>query len=191
MLNELLKELLQKRTVTVINRISPFIQKTDKIIDIGSGPGDIARILKDQGFNVNPVDVADFHGPRVVETTIYDGTTLPFPDKTFDKALLLMVLHHTPQPEIVFDEASRVATELVVIETSYTNPVDRFSTIIFDALGNLRLEAFWNSYKTDTQWRDFFTKKGFDIVNTEKYLDKTLGIFPLLHILYYLRRRIS
>ncbi len=74
---------MQNRTKTVIDRISAYIKNTDKIIDIGSGSGDIARLLQDQGFNITPVDVADYHYPRVAETVIYDGKTLPFPMDRF------------------------------------------------------------------------------------------------------------
>ena len=49
----------------------------------------------------------------------------------------------------------RVAKEIVVIETSFTNPINKFFTVVSDAFGNLRVEAFWDSYKTDSQWRKF------------------------------------
>lgn len=160
-----------------------------KIIDIGSGTGDVAYLLKKRGKSITPVDVGDFHGPRLVKTTIYDGKTLPFPDQSFDTALLLMVMHHTPHPEIVFSEASRVAKEVVVIETSYTNPMNRFFTIVSDAIGNLRLKAFWDSYKTDSEWKTFFENHGFKTVESHKFHDTNLGIIPFLHILYYLKRK--
>lgn len=188
MFNVLFKKLMQRRTETVINRVSPYLKNTDKIVDIGSGSGDIAKLLQDRGLNITPVDVADYHYPRVIDTTIYDGKKLPFPDKSFDKALLLMVLHHTPDPKLVFDEAARVAAYVVVIETSYTNPINRLFTIILDAIGNLRLEAFWDSYKTNAQWREFFAKRGFDVVESKKYNDKNMLIFPFSHILYYTKK---
>jgi hypothetical protein len=104
-------------------------------------------------------------------------------------ALLLMVMHHTPDPEIVFSEASRVAKEVVVIETSYTNSINRFFTIISDAIGNLRLEAFWGSYKTDSEWKKFFENHGFKITESQKFHDTNLGIIPFLHILYFLKKK--
>lgn len=173
----------------MVNRISPYIKNSKKIIDIGSGTGDVAFILEKGGKKVTPVDVDDFHGPRLVDTVIYDGKTLPFPNRSFDTALLLMVLHHTPNPKTVFLEAGRVAREVVVIETSYTTPINKFFTVISDAIGNLRLEAFWNSYKTDKEWRVFFEKNGFKIKESHKFNDKNFGIIPFLHILYYLQRK--
>ena len=173
----------------MVNRISPYLINSKKLIDIGSGTGDVAFLLGKGGKQITPVDVGNFHGPRLVKTVIYDGKTLPFPDRSFDTALLLMVLHHTPNPEEVFLEAGRVAREVVAIETSFTSPIHKFFTVVSDAIGNLRLEAFWNSYKTDWEWRALFEKHGFTIKDSHKYYDRNLGIIPFLHILYYLQRK--
>lgn len=182
------QKIVRQRSEVVVSRILPFLKNSKKILDIGSGTGDVAFLLVEHGKDITPVDVGDFHGPRLVKTIIYDGQKLPFPDKSFDTALLLMVMHHTPNPEIVFDEASRVAKELIVIETSYTTPINRWFTIISDALGNLRSEAFWSSYKSDSEWRELFAKKKFAIIKTQKYHDRNFGL-PFLHIVYYLRRK--
>lgn len=176
----------RRRSKVVASRILPFIDRAKKIIDIGSGTGDVTFLLKQIGKDVVPVDVSDFHGPRLVKTTIYNGKELPFPDKSFDTALLLMVLHHTPNPDVVFSEASRVAKEIVVIETSFTTPISRWFTIVSDTLANLRLKAFWSSYKTDAKWREFFIKRNYKIIKTKKYHDRNFGL-PFLHISYYLR----
>lgn len=189
MINLLIRKIIRRRSNIVVNRISPYIKHSKKIIDIGSGTGDVAFLLIKEGKNVTPVDVDDFHGPRFIKTTIYDGKTVSFPNRSFDTALLLMVLHHTPNPEAVFAEAGRVAREVVVIETSFTNPIHKFFTVVSDAIGNFRLEAFWNSYKTDKEWRTFFEKHGFTIKDSHKYFDRNLRIIPFLHILYYLQRK--
>lgn len=188
MLNSIFISIIRKRSETVVSRVVPHLKKKSKVVDIGSGSGDVAHLLQKLGIIVTPVDVGDFHGPRMVQPIIYDGKTLPFEDNAFDTSLLLMVMHHTPDPGIVFKEAARVAKEVVVIETSYTTPLNRFFTIISDAIGNLRMEAFWNSYKTDSGWRQFFSDHGYKIVTTHKYWDRNLGFIPFLHILYHLKK---
>ncbi|MFA6570040.1 MAG: methyltransferase domain-containing protein [Bacteroidota bacterium] len=188
MFNLFIRKVVRARSLTVIDRIFPYIKISSKIIDIGSGTGDVAFLLQQKGKDITPVDVADFHGPRLMKTVIYDGKKLPFPNKSFDTALLLMVLHHTPDPEAVFVEAARVAKEIVIIETSFINPVHKFFTVIADAIGNLRLEAFWNSYKLDEEWKTLFQQKGFQIISTQKYIDRDV-VIPFLHILYSLKRK--
>ncbi len=183
MFNLLIKKIIRLRSETVVKRVFPYIKTSKKIIDIGSGTGDVAFIFRKRGKDITPVDVSNFHGPRLIKITIYDGKTVPFPNNSFDTALLLMVLHHTPDPNIVFSEAARVAKNIVIIETSFTNPINKFFTVILDAIGNLRLDAFWNSYKKDEEWKVFFDKHGFNIKKSQKFKD-----IPFLHILYYLQR---
>ncbi len=187
MLDALIQKIIRKRSETVVGRVLPYLDNSKKVIDIGSGTGDVAYLLKQQGIDVTPVDVADFHGPRLVKPVIYDGSKLPFPDKSFDIALLLMVLHHTSNPNVVFSEAARVAKEIIVIETSYTTPINRWFTIVSDAIDNLQ-NIHWSSYKTDQEWQKFFRDKGFQIVETHRYHDHNFGL-PFLHIAYHLRRK--
>lgn len=189
LLNFIIQKFVRGRSETVVGRVLPYLKHATKIIDIGSGTGDVAILLKQQGKDVTPVDVADFHGPRFVKTTIYDGITLPFKDKSFDTALLLMVMHHTPDPHAVFLEAARVAREIIVIETSFTGPINKFFTVTSDVLGNVRLDTQWASYNTDRGWRTFFSVHGFNVIESRKYHDKNFGIIPFLHILYHLRRK--
>lgn len=188
MFQSFFQKIVRNRTEIIVGRVLRFLKGSMKIVDIGSGTGDVAILLGRHGKEVTPVDVIDFHGPRLVKTTIYDGQRLPFPNKSFDIAMLLMVMHHTPNPEIVFNEASRVAREIVVIETSYTTPINRWTTVISDMIGNFRLSAFWPSYKLDSEWKDFFSRMNYKIVKTQKYNDKNFGL-PFLHIAYYLRQK--
>ncbi len=188
MFNHIIKNVLRKRSEIIVAMIKPYIKNSKKLIDVGSGTGDVTSLLKKQGLDVTPVDVADFHGPRLVQPVIYDGKKLPFPNHCFDTALLLAVLHHTPNPEIVFSEAARVAREIVLIETSFTSLLNKFFTVLSDVLGNLRFDAFWSSYKTDAEWKNFFDENGFQVAESAKYQDRNFGL-PFLHIAYYLKRK--
>jgi len=188
MFNFLIRKIVRARSRVVVDRIFPYIRTSKKIIDIGSGTGDVAFLLQQKGKDITPVDVADFHGPRLVKTTIYDGKMLPFRDNSFDTALLVTVLHHTPNPEIVFTEAERVAKDIVIIETSYRTSAGKFMTVIADTIANFQFKANWRSYKTDSEWKSFFSKKGYRIVDTQHYTDHDTGI-PFLHILYFLKKQ--
>jgi len=187
MFKSIFQKIVRQRSEVVVSRVLPYLKNSKKIIDIGSGTGDVTLLLKKNGKDVTPIDVADFHGLRLVEPVIYDGKTLPFPDKSFDTALLLMVLHHTLNPHTVFSEAARVAKEIVLIETSFTTPINKWFTVVSDSVGNLRLDAFWSSYKSDKEWTEFFNSQGFKIVESKKYHDHNFGL-PFLHIAYCLKQ---
>ena len=186
-MNAAARYFLEKRARQFAGRIFPYLTKSQTVLDIGSGTGDVTNALRIAGKDVTPVDVADFHGPRTVKPVIYNGTTLPFPNRSFDTVLLLMVMHHTADPSVLFVEAARVAKEIVVIETSYTNFVHKIVTVLTDALGNLQPKFYWTSYKSDAEWREFFKKRGFIVVDSKKFVDIQLFI-PYLHIAYFLKR---
>lgn len=186
--NKIIENIVRQRSNIVVGRILPYIKNAKTLVDIGSGTGDVSLLLKQRGKDVTAVDVAGFHGPRLVEPIIYDGQKLPFLNNAFDTALLLMVLHHTPNPQIIFSEASRIASEIILIETSYTTRLSKWLTVLSDAIGNIQFNIFWNSYKTDERWRKFIDDNGYRIIKTAKYDDKNFGL-PFLHIAYYLRKK--
>ena len=46
----------------------------------------------------------------------FDGTTIPFPDRSFDTLVFVDVLHHTNDPVLLLREAARVARNTIVIK---------------------------------------------------------------------------
>lgn len=88
-------------------------------LDIGSGTGHNAVALaRDGALVVDQVDVANLRtiGP---EPTLFDGRTLPFPDRAFDAALLLFVLHYAEDPRQLLREALRVAPQTLVLQSTF------------------------------------------------------------------------
>lgn len=85
------------------------------IVDIGSSVGEIARGFSERGAAVTCLDVSgaslrrcrkiNRHAP-VLQASALD---LPFPDASFDHAVSIGVLHHTPDCRRGFGEAARVA----------------------------------------------------------------------------------
>ena len=82
----LIQKLTRDRSFEVVVRVLPFITKSKNIIDIGSGTGDVTLVLRQKGYQVTPVDVGDYHYPRLVKTVIYDGKKLPFADNSFSRS---------------------------------------------------------------------------------------------------------
>lgn len=172
-----------RRAEILAGRIEPFLTGAGSIVDIGSGTGHLAARLKQAGHDVTPVDVASYRLRRLDDPVMYDGVRLPFADKRFDTALLLMVLHHTSNPEAVLREASRVAHELILIETSYTGFLHRVYTTGLDAIVNLQPNITWRSYRTDAQWRRLFRDEHLRIVESKRFMDPPL----FLHLLYHVQ----
>ncbi|WP_457107194.1 class I SAM-dependent methyltransferase [Methylobacterium sp. P5_C11] len=96
-----------------------------RILDIGCGPGTLARRLVDEGAVVTGIDpgTAALAKARAAvpeaRFEVAGGEALPFPDASFDGAVLLNALHHVPDPAAALVEAARVLVpggRLVVVE---------------------------------------------------------------------------
>ena len=99
---------------------------------------------------------------------------MPFKDNTFDRSMILTVLHHTDQQKEVLKEAMRVTkNRIIVIEDIYTNKMNKCITQFVDSIINLEIKGHPHSNRTDSEWRLFFKSLGLKIVNVrlpKKYL---------------------
>jgi ubiquinone/menaquinone biosynthesis C-methylase UbiE len=106
--------------------------RAGRVLDIGAGPGQIARKLAkhlpgwlllgvDRSPNMirearvaqraeePPSDTANLHSVAEVEFLVADANRLPFPDASFDLVLCNSVLHHLENPAQLLAEIARVA----------------------------------------------------------------------------------
>lgn len=135
-----------------IKRIQPSLSGAERIVDIGSGYGTVTDLLRRKGYNVTAVDVQDHSIEDDLRPICYDGSTLPFDNNSFDTALLLTVLHHTPNPGAVIAEAARVSKQIIVIEDVYRNKVQQYLTYIADSLFNFEFSGHPHANNTREGW---------------------------------------
>jgi SAM-dependent methyltransferase len=98
--------------------LSDYLPDTDirdrLMVDVGSSVGEISRGLIDRGARMTCVDLSlqSLTRCRQVnpEPDIFNASALelPFPDQTFDHAISIGVLHHTPDCRRGFKELARV-----------------------------------------------------------------------------------
>ena len=126
-------------------RIDPIIASfgdalvpRSRVIDIGAGKGHIAlELMRKYGAKVTLVDVASYNHTDL-PLTICDSRSLAFGDGSFDYALLSFVLHHSPHPERIVQEALRVAREVIVVENDVRGAFRGLATRLIDSWPAIR-----------------------------------------------------
>jgi ubiquinone/menaquinone biosynthesis C-methylase UbiE len=113
-------------------RLRPWIAPGDRVLDVGAGDCRLDPLLQEKmGCDVVPVDVDDYNR-TALPLTLFDGRHLPFPDDSFDVVLLIFVLHHAAEPEVVLREARRICRRRVVVfEDANLNLWDRWVFRLF------------------------------------------------------------
>ncbi|MBI4114210.1 MAG: class I SAM-dependent methyltransferase [Candidatus Niyogibacteria bacterium] len=173
------------RAKPLISRMKPFLNKEERMLDIGPGTCNIYELLLEEGYdNITPLDIQDVSFVDGIKPILYDGHKIPFHDNAFDLALIITVLHHTPSPEKIIEEATRVSKKIIIIEDIYTNMLHKYVTYFFDSLINLEFFGHPHTNKNDRQWREVFHTFGLKIV--ESRYDRSLIVFK--HATYYLEK---
>ena len=171
-----------------------------KVLDIGCGDG-ATELFMQQDFprwRVNAIDisaksiaVASERKLPNVSFSVYDGTTLPFTNESFDIVFIAGVLHHVEYRlhENMVNEIYRVLVKegrLYVYEHNPLNPVTKYlvKTCVFDKDAHLLTSNYTakllkrQNFKVDKkQFIIFFPRKG--ILSKFIFLEKYLQWLPL------------
>ncbi|MEM8908128.1 MAG: class I SAM-dependent methyltransferase [Bacteroidota bacterium] len=156
-------------------RILPFLEQDQSVLDIGAGNGLLARHLLQKGFQVQAVDVANLAIPEEISITVYDGQHLPFADQSYATALLITVLHHTDDPVVVLRETARVASKIVIIEDVYRNTLQKYLTFGMDTLVNLGHSNMTYQNRSTKEWLALFETLGLSLLEHRE--KRVLGFF--------------
>ncbi len=153
----------RERSQQMFDRIAPYIRREDRILDIGWGLGTVDEILTQHGYTVYSLDVQNYGLLDPAHRVIYDGERMPFANDTFDVALLITILHHTPDPARVLMETKRVARRIIIFEDIYETRFQKYLTYWMDNLTNGEFQDHPHTNKTDAQWLELYAALGFDV----------------------------
>jgi len=102
--------LLARDTVALVAEFAPL--SGARVLDVGSGPGDLAEALRVVGARPVSLDVDwdELHcrSRSLLGAVQGDATCLPFAERTFDLVTAVNVLEHVPDPVGLLTEAVRV-----------------------------------------------------------------------------------
>jgi ubiquinone/menaquinone biosynthesis C-methylase UbiE len=150
------------RRIRVIARhLAELLPRDASILDVGSGDGLLARRVLDvrADLRITGVDVLRRDASHI-PVELFDGSRLPYADRQFDVVMMVDVLHHALNQDVLLEETVRVAKRAVVIKDHIVKgPLAQQTLRFMDWMGNARYGvALPYSYWTEEQWRQHFAR---------------------------------
>lgn len=127
-----------RRVHALASQFAELIPVRHSVLDVGCGDGLIDQLLLERRPDLHVAGVETFVRPGApIPVTPFDGTRLPFGDKSWDTVMFCDVLHHAEDPVGILREAARVARHSVIIkdhvaEGAFARPLLR----LMDFVGN-------------------------------------------------------
>lgn len=137
------------------------------MLDVGCGEGYVLDELLARGVtDVQGVDIVDVRRNKDYPFRLYDGLTLPFPDRSFDVVVLSFVLHHVPDDRklALLEEALRVSRgKVVVVEDTPTTAFDRVMNRRHGESYRRKIGSHASfGFLTEGEWRWLFRGMGLE-----------------------------
>jgi SAM-dependent methyltransferase len=167
-----------------------------RILDIGCGDGLLAAVISRKRPDLT------FRGLEVlprqhthIPVEMFDGSGIPFEDRSFDAVLFSDVLHHTVDPAALLREACRVTRRHLLLKDHYLKGIAASQRLRFmDWVGNARFGvALPYNYWGESRWREAWQQLGLQveelITDLRLYPDPADWIFGAqLHFVARLRK---
>jgi SAM-dependent methyltransferase len=166
-----------RRLARLGDLLAPMFPPNAHVLDVGTGDGRLAAALQharvDCRFEGIDVLVRD---DTAIPVRAFDGRTIPAADRSVDAVLLVDVLHHAVDPELLLCEAARVARQCVVVKDHVREGIGAGSTLrLMDWVGNahhgVRLPY---NYWTPEQWQAALAQAGL----SARSWRRELGLYP-------------
>ncbi len=138
------------------------------VLDIGCGDGTIGSLIAKLRPDVSIQGVESLVRPECkIECRAFDGSSLPFPDDSFDVCLFVDVLHHTQDPAILLHEAVRVSRSFVLLKDHLDeNNFDHLTLRFMDWVGNRPHGVVLTyNYQSRAEWEEYFLRCGLAETN--------------------------
>ena len=132
-------------------KFSPYILNT-KTLKLGNGLGHLSELIRPVTSELSILDIQTY--PLTVNkdrVELYNGSIIPYPDKSFDTTIIVFTLHHIPHSKQYFQEIMKVTKKrIIVLEETYDNIFQKIHLYYRDWIVNNKADQpcdlYWNSY---------------------------------------------
>jgi SAM-dependent methyltransferase len=175
-----------------------YLRAADVVLDVGLGLGYGLNILAAKAEQLAGIDLDAaavergkriFAGhPRVREILAYDGSRIPFADKSFDVVTCVEVLEHVPDYEAFLRELARVARRVVFLTTpnrqpEFTRPDGKPKNYYhLREWSQAELDAILRSMHFRVEWNFLEGKFEGPFQWSEKVTPETLSLVPMIRL---------
>lgn len=140
-------------------------------LDVATGGGNVARVLRVAGLEVVTIDSA----PGMKPTVVSRAEEIPFADSSFDVVACRVAAHHFQDPAGALKEMARVSRNLVLVSDNLYLGDDG------EEADKLRDPTHVRNYSED-EWRRMFDEVGLEVeafeledkrIDVEAWLDRS------------------
>jgi len=157
----------RRRVWSMFQPLLDRIGQVDRTLDYGSGDGWFAHQVQSSGRVKELVPVEVLKRDQVlVEPVLFDGVRLPFPDRAFDLAYAVDVIHHCPDPTASLRDLLRVTgTYFLLKDHTWNTTAGKCLLAVLDELGNRRFGVpCAYKHQRGWEWDATFKAEGFERV---------------------------
>ncbi len=157
-----------RRERVLAAHIARELPRGASVLEIGAGSGALLRRLGDLRPDAafRGIDVL-VRGASAFPIEGFDGRRVPFEAESFDAVVLVDVLHHTDDPLVLLNEASRVSRRTIVVKDHRLDGPLAFARLRFmDRVGNARFGVSLPfNYWPERRWRGAFAALDLEVAS--------------------------
>jgi len=164
----------ERRLRRLAELLAQAIPKSYSVLDVGSGDGRLAWSLlqRRSDLAIQGVD-AMLRQSTQIPVRLFDGTTLPYSNSSFDAVMLIDVLHHTVDPLPLLREALRVCRNCLIVKDHLLDGLAAGMRLrILDYAGNADYGVAQDTnYMSEKQWVEWEKLLQLKVMTKTKKLD--------------------